>query len=252
MNKLICQKCGGEISNQFHATLSFCTNCGESLSLPEEVTLVLPKIAQPQKPRNQFPVILMTSLFTSVFLLTLVGVGFYMFFPRSSPKNPIVQNDAETIPTPRKRQPGSLSVADISEISSTYFRYEGLLYGGEKNRSVTNYGAFRSDGTVHKIDGVINYENQKKVGEKVQKFRGTITTEQFEQLAKVLIENDFLNENDAKDRITDSGDYRLKIKYAGGEKEIITSNTGKNTPEIKAILEAFNNLQSQTLFIEVK
>ena len=37
-----------------------------------------------------------------------------------------------------------------------------------------------------------------------------------------------------------------------GEKEIITSNTGKDTPEIKAILEAFKKLQNQTEFTEVK
>lgn len=43
MDKLICQKCGGEISNEFNNTLLFCTNCGASLNLAEsEKTLSLP------------------------------------------------------------------------------------------------------------------------------------------------------------------------------------------------------------------
>ncbi len=33
MKKLICQKCGGEISNDFSNTLLFCTNCGAGLNL---------------------------------------------------------------------------------------------------------------------------------------------------------------------------------------------------------------------------
>ena len=250
MNKLICQKCGGEISNQFHATLSFCTNCGESLNFQAEKTLDLSQTAE--KPKSQFSVILLTSLFTSVFLLTIVGVGFYMFFPRSSTKNPAVQSDTKTTPTPRRRQPSSMSSADISQISLTYFRHEGLMYGAEKNRSVTNRVGFTSDGTAYKIEGEINYENSVKVGQKTTSYKGTITKEQFEELAKVLIENDFVNESNAKDNITDSSNYTLKIKYSGGEKEIITSNTGKDTPEINTILEAFKKLQNQIEFKEVK
>lgn len=43
MNKLICQKCGGEISNDFNNTLLYCTNCGASLNLAAgDKTLVLP------------------------------------------------------------------------------------------------------------------------------------------------------------------------------------------------------------------
>ena len=32
MNKMFCQKCGEDISNEFSVTLSFCTNCGAALN----------------------------------------------------------------------------------------------------------------------------------------------------------------------------------------------------------------------------
>ena len=36
MDKIKCQKCGGEISNDFNQTLSFCTNCGSGINLLQD------------------------------------------------------------------------------------------------------------------------------------------------------------------------------------------------------------------------
>lgn len=42
MNKLICQKCNQEISNEFGVTLVYCTNCGAKISLQEVKTIPAP------------------------------------------------------------------------------------------------------------------------------------------------------------------------------------------------------------------
>ncbi len=57
MSKITCQKCGGEISNDFGVTLSFCTNCGASIqSLPgSEKTLSFsgePTVVSPVRVQN--------------------------------------------------------------------------------------------------------------------------------------------------------------------------------------------------------
>jgi len=250
MSHIICAKCGNEVSNEFGITLTFCTNCGASLNIHPERTLSFENTAAAApKQKNQFPVILLTSLLTSVFLVALAGGGWY-FWSRFAAENPAGQDGVK--PTPRLKTGSAVGTADLAEISFTSFRYEGLIYGGEKNRSVTSRVTFRADGNALKIDGEINYENQKMVGKTVRNFRGTITAEQFRELAETAVENDFLNEPDAADRITDATDYRLKIKYTGGEKEIITSNTGKDSPEIDAILQVIKNLQNQIEFTEVK
>lgn len=249
MSKIICAKCGNEVTNEFGVTLTFCTNCGTSLNIQPEKTLTFENTAASSKQKSRFPVILLTSLLTSVFLVALAVGGWY-FWSRLAAENSAGQGGAT--PTPRLKTGSPLGTADLTEISLTSFRYEGLLYGGEKNRAVTSRVSFRADGIAFKIDGEINYENQKKVSETVRTFRGAISTEQFRELARTAIENDFLNEPDAADRRTDSTDYRLKIKYTGGEKEIITSNTGKDSPEIDAILRVFKKLQNQIEFTEVK
>ncbi|MEP6902050.1 MAG: tetratricopeptide repeat protein [Actinomycetota bacterium] len=56
MNKLICQKCGGEISNEFGVTLVYCTNCGAGVqSLQPEKPVAfgqVPKLVSPKSPTN--------------------------------------------------------------------------------------------------------------------------------------------------------------------------------------------------------
>lgn len=254
-SKLICQKCGVEIANQFSVTLTYCTNCGASLNLPKQITLTLPKTAETPKPKSNFSVILLTSLFTSLFILTLAASGFYMFFPRNLPENTVVQNnpanDVKATKETPQTQPSSVSITDIFEISYNYTGYQGIISGTEKSRSTTKFEGFQSNGTAFKFDGEIIYERGTKESEKMLKYRGLVTKEQFEELAKFFIEHDFLQAPDTTELIS-VGNYRLKIKYTGGEKVIITSNSGKNTPQITAILAAFKNLQNRVEFKEAK
>ncbi len=53
MNKLICQKCGGEISNEFGVTLVYCTNCGAGVqSMQPEKTAVLGEVPTLVSPKS--------------------------------------------------------------------------------------------------------------------------------------------------------------------------------------------------------
>lgn len=82
MSNLICQKCGGAISNDFNNTLHFCTNCGTSLNLAAgEKTLSPPDSAAPQPDKakiSKLPLYLIggTALL-GVLILSAVGFFFY-------------------------------------------------------------------------------------------------------------------------------------------------------------------------------
>ena len=59
MNKLNCQKCGIEISNEFGVTLVYCTNCGASIqNLSAEKTAAFGDVQTqilPNSPTNNSP-----------------------------------------------------------------------------------------------------------------------------------------------------------------------------------------------------
>jgi hypothetical protein len=261
MNQQACRNCGREISNEFGVTLTFCTNCGANLINYEEDKTLLSgasRAVPTQKQKSQLPAIFLTSILTSVFLLAILGIGWYLSYAEKSTaiqpndrERTVLPDKTDARPGPRVKQPGSISPSDISKVSFTEFRHEGLLTGSGQNRSVSNRIGFTAEGTGYKIDGETTYEAGKKVGEKTTSYKSTISKEQFEQLARILVENDFLNEADSKERITDYYDYTLTVTYSQGEKKIKTSNVNQDTPEIEAILHAFRNLQNQVSWQKV-
>lgn len=95
MSKLICQKCGGEISNDFGVTLFHCTNCGASIeSFPTEnpaafddvQTLVSPKSPNynPQS-NSKMTRNVLGCLGLGAILLAAVGIVGYIYWPGKNP-----------------------------------------------------------------------------------------------------------------------------------------------------------------------
>ncbi len=71
--------------------------------------------------------------------------------------------------------------------------------------------------------------------------QGVISKEQFEKLAKITVDNDFLNELDSTETISES-QKSLTITYTTGEKKIIISNVGKDSPAVENILGTIMSL----------
>lgn len=101
--------------------------------------------------------------------------------------------------------------------------------------------ALRRDGSATKIEKK-DYDDGKTTDE-INEQKAVITNEQFERLASSLVENDFFNQTDSTERISE-GDNSLKVKFSGKEKEIKTSNIGKDTPQIEKIINDFKTLEA--------
>ncbi len=92
MDKLICQKCRGEILNEFGVTLTYCTNCGASIknlqaektvALNEVPTLVSPKPVNFNSPPNSKTtrnVLGCLGIGFGLVLLSMVGIAAYWYW----------------------------------------------------------------------------------------------------------------------------------------------------------------------------
>jgi hypothetical protein len=110
--------------------------------------------------------------------------------------------------------------------------------------------SFSNDGTAFRSYPEINYEKDSNENSGWEKFEGTISPEQFQKLAQTLAENDFSNLKDITEQ--SSTDYILNVTYSGKTKSIKMSIVGKNTDEIKEILNAFETLKNQIDWKEIK
>lgn len=137
MNKLICQKCGGEISNDFNNTLVFCTNCGANLSLAEsEKTLSLPDsealvsaALRPAKSKTNKVLLYVIGGFGLLGVLVLAAAPFFFYgLPIVMP----VVNKQYTCSIPGEPEP---------QTSDAYLRRAGKhieLAGGDSSANVDN------------------------------------------------------------------------------------------------------------------
>jgi hypothetical protein len=179
----------------------------------------------------------------AVLTLFLLG-GFYLFYNYFLIKNETDSAEkSNESSTPWIKLPGfnSVDAAEISQITFTSWQHHGLLYSGDGYVESSNI-SFERGGIAKRTDSK-NYDDGKRLDETTE-YKAAISSEQFEQLAKSVVENDFFNQTDSTERISES-DKSLIIKYSGGQKEIKTSNIGKDTPEIKAILDEISNLKNQ-------
>lgn len=238
MEKIICQKCGNEISKDFRQNFSFCPNCGASVG-----GLTSDKTKNTNTENKKSKKSLFIGLVLGAFMTTFVIGGLLLFLNVFQSQNENVSGGGQkSSSTPWIKLPGFSSVAasEITEVTFFSWQHSGLLYSGEGSVQSERI-IFRRDGSVTQIKEE-NFDDGKKTDKTTEK-SGNISPEQFQRLAESLVENDFFNQTDSTERISES-DKSLKIKYSGKEKEIKTSNVGKDTPEIKTTLDVITNLES--------
>lgn len=260
MDKIICPQCGEEISNEIGATLAICANCGGNVkpppteaktnSLGDETAL------KPPKTKSALPTILLTSFFTALFLFLLLAGGVYwlinyrainIFQAEPSPKV------NQTKPPPRLKTRSPVAASEITSIEYTHSnsttRASAAQFFGNVNPNnfTTRSGSvsFSRDGKADKSNNELSNIDGVQVSTTPHLLTGNITSEQFATLAEVFVENDFLNEPDSKTSTSLPINYTLTVFYSTGKKQIKTSNSGNDTPEAEAMLQAFKNLENQ-------
>jgi hypothetical protein len=259
MGKIICPQCGNEISNESGVTVAFCTNCGENVKLPpteaKTNSLADETAPKPPKTKNALPTILLTSFFTALFLFLLLAGGTYWFVNQKVinwvPIEPSKVN--QTKPTPRVKTRSAVAATEItsiefSHLTSTTRASAAQFFGNvNPNNHTTRSGSvsFSRDGKAVKINNQLSNINGVQVSTTPNLLTGRVTSEQFATLAEVFVENDFLNEPDSKTSTSLPINYTLTIFYSTGKKQIKTSNSGSDTPEAEAMLQAFKNLENQ-------
>lgn len=242
MNNQSCVKCNTIISNDFGVTLSFCTNCGAAISnlTSDETVEIKKETAGDKKPKNN----LLTGLILGAILtLFLLGGGFLFysnFLSHNETSSAGKQNPASS-PWIKLPDFNSVDASEITEITFYSWRHNGSLTSGdgyvESHRVV-----FENNGNATQIIS-LNYDSGEKTDNSTT-YKAAITNEQFQRLAQKLVENDFFNQTDSTERISE-GENILTVKYSGKEKEIKTSNIDRDTPEIKAILNEIIYVQSE-------
>jgi hypothetical protein len=238
--KIVCPQCGSEAANEFKQTLAFCTDCGEKLSASGANESPLP---------NQFSTILLTSLVTSVIIFVLLGIGLYAYFSHNSAARTGSQDEEKSSgPTPRTKQKSLVPASDIERVSYTTWQHRGLLTSGTGSVVSENL-SFLRDLTARKTSGV-NYDNGDAQDRSIG-FEGRIDSAGFERLAGIIVDSDFLNLPDSRERISE-GDAFLIITYRGSEKKILTSNIGKDLPEVAEIIKTLKALDSAADWKEIK
>ncbi|CAN5860306.1 hypothetical protein BH20ACI4_BH20ACI4_14560 [soil metagenome] len=242
MNKQFCPKCNTIISNDFGHTLSFCTNCGAAISnLTSDETIELKKetVGNKKPKSNLFTGLILGAVLT----LFLFGGGFLFysnFLSQNETSSAGIQNPSSS---PWIKLP-SFSWVDASEISELTFyswQHNGSLTSGdgyvESNR-ITFERAGKATQTIS-----VNYDDGERTDNSAT-YKAVISDEQFQRLAKSVIKNDFFDQTDSTERISERENV-LKVRYSGKEKEIKTSNIERDTPEIKAILNEIIYIQSE-------
>lgn len=236
MIRMKCRQCGSEITSEFGAKLSFCNNCGaaiNSISAGDEIG---------RDPKGRFfPGLVLGAGLT----LFLGGAAYLLTIYLTSSVSTTGAPSAKSSPWIRLPGSNSVSASEITQVVFSERSHAGPLVGSDESYTTSGATSFSSDGAAIKTTGAKIYDTGKKQGSGGQRYQAVISTDQFQRLAQVLVDNDFSKLGDSPDRITDTREYRLIVTYSGTTKTILTSNIGKDTDEVKAILDAFESLQSQ-------
>lgn len=249
--KIICHKCQQEISNEFNNTLSFCTGCGASLNFSEE--------NNPSK--NQFSTILFTSLITSILLISFLGLGYLLFFRNNLP----TANPTEK-PSPASSNKPKLivSIDEVTKIELNEENYRKNDSAAKQfqflgNISLTNT-TIESKNIKFDIEGKAEKNTRKSVyDEKAtnkssedKNFIGTISKEDFLEIAKIAIENDFFNQPLQDGNSPTIGASRLTISSSKGNNSIMVNHSSQTWSRIEPILQAINKLNTKVSWHEKK
>ncbi len=150
-----------------------------------------------------------------------------------------------------KSSPPKLNSVPASEITKAEISSRNR---GGPDKDFANWSgvSFSNDGTAFRSFRSMSFATGNNESSEWQKYKGVASQEQFQKFAQTLADNDFSNLQDSTEQITGTWDFTLTITYSGKTKSIITSKTGKNTAEVKAILQAFETLKNQLDWEEVK
>lgn len=188
-----------------------------------------------QKPKSQLFIGIVIGLFVSALLFS----GALLFYQY----NPFRQSDdrGNSISERGTKMPGTVKPGEITKVTYSTWRHAGLLYSGD-GYVESDQIDFSRDGQAALTTSTDFDDGSDK--DKSSSQRGSITPEQFEKLAQSITKNNFFNESDSTERISE-GDAVLTVAYASGKKQVKTSNIDQDTPAIKAILQTLTDLQGQ-------
>lgn len=227
--------------------------------------------------KSLFPAIALTSLLTSIIVISILGVGLYLFFPRSSGEkiertktengdHKIVEQ-TKNAPKKQKRKPSPISSSSITrvqyievETATDYSKNFQQFFGNVNSDNYLDKSKIiilSSDGTGSKTIKKSGRLDGKKRPQIYTSYRGSFSKEKFLELAKVLVENDFLGEGASKNTTSLLIKRELVISYSdtvvgllGYEKRIELGHGGhRETLELEAMLNAFENLESQIRWV---
>lgn len=202
----------------------------------------------------------------------------YLFFPRSSGEN-IEQTKTEngdqkiveqtkSEPKKQKRKPSPISSSSITrvqyiefETATDYSKNIQQFFGNVNSDNYIDRSkiiTLSADGTATKTIEKSGKLDGKKRPQTYTRYRGSFSKEKFFELAKVLVENDFLGEEASKYTTSLPLKRELVISYSdsvvgllGYEKRIELGHGGhRETLELEAMWNAFENLESQIRWVK--
>jgi len=244
MKPIICPQCGDKITDYKPVdNFAVCGNCGANAPLPIEKTAASGEATAPQT-KSRLPTILITSFFAALFLIALFAGGAYWFinkFPEISGVRP----------TPRPKIVSPISATEIVQVEYTestnrieypaqYFSNLTPINSFFRSLTVT----FINDGRAKKAMYQREITNRVGTPERVERHTGAIAPEKFVELARVLIENDFLGEEDSKTSTYSPTNHTLTVVYVSKSKSIQISDSGSHSPEAEAMMQAFRRLEN--------
>ena len=244
MIRILCQKCGSGVSNDFSENMSFCQNCCVINPPANESSILSAEENQASQITHSKKRSLVPILIVFLFILTIFGSAAFLVYL------PICRSGFPSFTSSLNPCSSGVPVSEISEISLRNVRFYGLLHDRKNNKQIQSKIAFFNNGSAQKIESEITHDEEGKRKDKRSVYRAVLTGEQFERLAKVVVENDLFNETDSKERISESDNLFLKVIYSGGQREIQTSNLGKDTFAVAETLKAFRALENEVIWIK--
>lgn len=264
MNKIICEKCGGEISGEFGGTLSDCTNCRASVHqspTKEETTSFKDAAPAPTSKKRLIYAACLIALLSLPLLYFSLLYWFIIGQPEGTTGYSIQLPDLiRPKPTPRAKKSASISASEITRIEYTDSKRQKTEYAEQyfSNYAVKNYFLRESrvtlinDGRAMKTFIQNETVNRIRTPERSEKYAGAFSPEQFAELARVFVENDFLGEEDSNTPMSSPTSQELTVSYTRTFKRFQAGNSATDTPEAEAMLKAFKDLENEIDWLREK
>jgi hypothetical protein len=244
MNKIICEKCGCEINAESAAAFSVCGSCDANVQLPIEKTNAFGGVAPNPKTKNMWRVIFITFLLTAWLLIGLFAGGTYWFVNKSL----VVK------PTPRSNNSTLISPEEILQIEYTDSTHKAQ-YAGQyfSNYALKNYFHREShvtlikDGRAKKTFVQREIFNGAGTPERSERYAGIFPPEKFAELARALVENDFIGEQESGTSTMSPVNQKLTVVYLSSRrvKAFQAGDSASDTPEAEAMLKSFKELENK-------